>query len=121
VKHRTIDYDVQEVELGLWRWNIYPGNRKVSKDRPNSAPANERLKPVCLKSIMGSSGRKSRGATLGTIPAGSFPAMVSTRFVAREVTYQLRRGVVWTPGLGRIHRRRGSPHHLGTVFFSRPR
>jgi hypothetical protein len=25
--HRTIQYDVQEVEPGLWRWNIYLGNR----------------------------------------------------------------------------------------------
>ena len=24
VKHRTIHYDVQEVEPGLWRWNIFP-------------------------------------------------------------------------------------------------
>jgi hypothetical protein len=29
VKHRTVDYDVQEVQPGRWRWNIYPGNRKV--------------------------------------------------------------------------------------------
>jgi hypothetical protein len=29
VKHRTVDYDVQEVQPGLWRWNIYPGNRVV--------------------------------------------------------------------------------------------
>jgi hypothetical protein len=27
--HRNIRYDVQEVEPGLWRWNIYPGNRSV--------------------------------------------------------------------------------------------
>jgi hypothetical protein len=29
VIHRTVEYDVQEVQPGLWRWNIYPGNRKV--------------------------------------------------------------------------------------------
>jgi hypothetical protein len=29
VKHRTVDYDVQEVQPGRWRWNIYPGNSKV--------------------------------------------------------------------------------------------
>jgi hypothetical protein len=29
VIHRTVDYDVQEVEPGLWRWNIFPGNRTV--------------------------------------------------------------------------------------------
>ncbi|MGM5025195.1 hypothetical protein AB8B02_03135 [Tardiphaga sp. 862_B3_N4_1] len=27
--HRTVEYDVKEVEPGLWRWNIYPGNRTV--------------------------------------------------------------------------------------------
>ena len=29
MKHRTVDYDVQEVQPGLWRWNIYPGNRHI--------------------------------------------------------------------------------------------
>jgi hypothetical protein len=29
MKHRTVDYDVQEVQPGLWRWNIFPGNRVV--------------------------------------------------------------------------------------------
>lgn len=29
VLHRTVQYDVQEVEPGLWRWNIFPGNRTV--------------------------------------------------------------------------------------------
>jgi hypothetical protein len=28
VKHRTVDFDVQEIEPGLWRWNICPGNRQ---------------------------------------------------------------------------------------------
>jgi hypothetical protein len=27
--HRTVEYDVKEVQPGLWRWNIYPGNRTV--------------------------------------------------------------------------------------------
>ncbi|KAA0072529.1 hypothetical protein CIW50_24820 [Tardiphaga sp. P9-11] len=27
--HRTVAYDVQDVQLGRWRWNIYPGNRTV--------------------------------------------------------------------------------------------
>jgi len=27
--HRTIRCDVQEVQPGLWRWNIHPGNRTV--------------------------------------------------------------------------------------------
>jgi hypothetical protein len=29
MKHRTVDYDVQEVEPGLWCWNIYPEGRTV--------------------------------------------------------------------------------------------
>lgn len=29
MKHRTIDYDVQEVEPGHWRWVIRPGNGMV--------------------------------------------------------------------------------------------
>jgi hypothetical protein len=29
VLHRTVQYDVQEVQPGRWRWNIYPGNTKV--------------------------------------------------------------------------------------------
>jgi hypothetical protein len=27
--HRTVQYDVQEVQPGLWRWNIFPGDRQV--------------------------------------------------------------------------------------------
>jgi hypothetical protein len=27
--HRTVHYGVQEVQPGLWRWNIYPGNRHI--------------------------------------------------------------------------------------------
>lgn len=27
--HRTIEYDVAEVQPGRWRWTIYPGNHKV--------------------------------------------------------------------------------------------
>ncbi|WP_426533665.1 hypothetical protein [Bradyrhizobium sp. McL0615] len=38
MKHRTVDYDLQEVEPGLWRWNIFPGK----KERLNSAVANGR-------------------------------------------------------------------------------
>jgi hypothetical protein len=57
MKHRTVDYDVQEVEPRLWRWNIYSGNRKVQ------GPAEFRtrelaVEAVWLKSTMGSSGRE---------------------------------------------------------------
>lgn len=27
--HRTVQYEVQEVQPGRWRWNIYPGDGKV--------------------------------------------------------------------------------------------
>jgi hypothetical protein len=27
--HRAIEYDIEEVQPGLWRWSIYPGNRIV--------------------------------------------------------------------------------------------
>jgi hypothetical protein len=29
VLHRTFQYDVQEIQPGLWCWNIYLGNRAV--------------------------------------------------------------------------------------------
>jgi hypothetical protein len=28
---RAVQYDVQKVRPGLWRWNIYPGNRSVQE------------------------------------------------------------------------------------------
>jgi hypothetical protein len=49
VKHRTINYDVQEVQPGLWRWNIYPGNRKVQG--PAEFRSRERAVTVCLAEI----------------------------------------------------------------------
>jgi hypothetical protein len=49
VKHRTIDYDVQEVEPGLCRWNIYPGNRKVQG--PAEFRTRERAVEACLAEI----------------------------------------------------------------------
>ncbi len=27
--HRTVKYDIQEVEPGLWFWTIYQGNRVI--------------------------------------------------------------------------------------------
>jgi hypothetical protein len=29
VYHRTVGFDVKEVEPGRWGWTIYPGNRAV--------------------------------------------------------------------------------------------
>jgi hypothetical protein len=49
VKHRTIDYDVQEVEPGLWRWNIFPGNQKI--EGPAEFRTRERAVAACLTEI----------------------------------------------------------------------
>ena len=49
MKHRTVDYDVHEVEPGLWRWNIYPGNRKVQG--PAKFRTRERAVEACLTEI----------------------------------------------------------------------
>jgi hypothetical protein len=32
VKHRNIDYDVEEVALAQWRWKIYPKAEIVPKE-----------------------------------------------------------------------------------------
>jgi hypothetical protein len=48
VKHRTIN-DVQEVEPGLLRWNIYPGNGKVQG--PAEFWTRERAVEACLAEI----------------------------------------------------------------------
>ena len=29
MKHRTVDYDVQEGQPGLWRWNIHPPGKTI--------------------------------------------------------------------------------------------
>jgi hypothetical protein len=49
MKHRTVDYDVQEGQPGLWRWNIYPPGRTVQgplKFRPR-----ELAVEACLEEI----------------------------------------------------------------------
>ncbi|KAA0072537.1 hypothetical protein [Tardiphaga sp. P9-11] len=43
--HRTIKYDVQEVQPGRWRWNIYPGNRTVQG--PVKFPSRELAVEAC--------------------------------------------------------------------------
>jgi hypothetical protein len=45
VLHRTVAYDVQEVEPGLWRWNIFPGNRMVQG--PSHFPTRELAVEAC--------------------------------------------------------------------------
>jgi hypothetical protein len=49
MKHRTVDYDVQEVQPGLWRWNIFPGNRIVRG--PSEFRTRERAVAACLAEI----------------------------------------------------------------------
>ena len=49
MKHRTVDYDVQEVEPRLWRWNIYSGNRKVQG--PSEFRTRELAVEACLAEI----------------------------------------------------------------------
>lgn len=45
--HRTIKYDVQEVEPGLWRWNIHPGNGTVQ------GPAKFRSRELAVEACHG--------------------------------------------------------------------
>ena len=49
MKHRTVDYDVQEVQPGLWRWNIYSGNHKVQG--PTEFRTRERAVEACHAEI----------------------------------------------------------------------
>ncbi len=45
--HRTVQYDVQEVEPGVWRWNIYAGNRSVQ------GPAGFRSRELAVEACHG--------------------------------------------------------------------
>ena len=63
MKHRTIDFDVQEVEPGLWRWNIYPGNRVV-QGRPQFR-TRERAVAACQAEINDGIERTRRQAARG--------------------------------------------------------
>jgi hypothetical protein len=47
VLHRTIEYNVQEIEPGLWRWTIYPGNRTVQ------GPVKFRTRELAVESCQG--------------------------------------------------------------------
>jgi hypothetical protein len=49
VKHRTVDYDAQEVEPGLWRWKIFLGDRVVQG--PPHFRTRERAVEACLGEI----------------------------------------------------------------------
>ena len=47
--HRTVNFDVQEVQPGLWRWNIYPGNGHVQG--PPHFPSRELAVAACHAEI----------------------------------------------------------------------
>ena len=49
VKHRTVDYDVQEVQPGLWRWIIFPGDQIVQG--PPHYRTRERAVAACMEEI----------------------------------------------------------------------
>lgn len=63
MKHRTIDYDVEEVEPGLWRWNIFPGNRKV-QGQPHFR-TRERAVSACIEEINNGIERTRRSYSTG--------------------------------------------------------
>jgi len=46
---KKIDYDVQEVEPGLWRWNIYPQGRTVQG--PPHFRTREKAVAACIEEI----------------------------------------------------------------------
>jgi hypothetical protein len=49
VKHRTIDYDVQEEQPGLWRWIIKPPGRTVQG--PLIFRTREQAVEACMEEI----------------------------------------------------------------------
>jgi hypothetical protein len=63
VVHRTVDYDVQEVQPGRWRWNIYPGNRTVQG--PPHFRTRERAVEACIEEINNGIERTRRAALVG--------------------------------------------------------
>jgi hypothetical protein len=54
VKHRNIDYDVEEIALAQWRWKIYPKAEIVPKRLANRCldHAKPLLRPASKKSTM---------------------------------------------------------------------
>jgi uncharacterized protein YigE (DUF2233 family) len=62
VKHRTVEYDVQEVQPGRWRWDIYPGNR-AGQGRRSFNRANWQSKPAMARSMMALNGLGARRAS----------------------------------------------------------
>jgi hypothetical protein len=63
VKHRTIDYDVQEGEPGLWRWNIHPPGRTIQG--PLTFRTRELAVAACMEEIDNGIERTRRAARIG--------------------------------------------------------
>jgi hypothetical protein len=49
MKHRTVDYDVEEVEPGRWRWIIYPPGRTIQG--PPNFHTREQAVAACMEEI----------------------------------------------------------------------
>jgi hypothetical protein len=62
VLHRSVAYDVQEVEPGLWRWNIFPDNRAVQG--PPRFRTRERAVEACIEEINNGIERTRRTAKM---------------------------------------------------------
>lgn len=60
VKHRTVDYDVEEGQPGLWRWNIYPPGRTV--EGPLKFRTRELAVSTCFEEINNGIERTRRAA-----------------------------------------------------------
>ena len=66
MKHRTVDYDVQEVEPGLWGWNICAGNRRVQG--PAKFSTREKAVEACHHEINNGIERLRRRQKLNSPP-----------------------------------------------------
>jgi hypothetical protein len=49
MKHRTVDYDVEEVQPGRWRWIIYPPGRTIPG--PPKYRTREQAVAACMEEI----------------------------------------------------------------------
>ena len=49
MKHRTVDYDVKEVQPGRWRWIIYPPGRTIQG--PPKFRTREQAVAACMEEI----------------------------------------------------------------------
>jgi hypothetical protein len=60
VKHRTVDYNVQEGQAGLWLWKIYPPGRTVRG--PLKFRSRELAVAACIEEINNGIERTRRAA-----------------------------------------------------------